>query len=92
MILLFQYGKLDFVLFNPLEQKFTNDELSFKIGAIPNNEFWNHIKSITWSVNCKIFCVVNEENIIVGGVYDDNILICNKTIKVFERIVDFEKT
>jgi hypothetical protein len=87
--MIFRTGNIDFCLFNPLNNNtYTNDKLLIKEGTIPENTFWNNIKSITWSCGCYIFCVVNDEFIIVGDTRDNEILICNKTVEIFNLLAN----
>ena len=89
--LIFQTGIIDFVVFHRLNETLSDDKPICKINRILQNEFWNNIKSKTWSCNCKVFCVINEENIIVGGWRDDLVFVFNKTGKVFDEILNYKK-
>ena len=81
----------DFVVFNPLEYDFSNEDLHFFEIRLMDTEFWRKIKSFTWSVNMLIFCVVNSDNIIAGNIYENNAMLCNNTVKVFDQIINFKK-
>lgn len=89
-IYVFRTGKhTDFVIFNPLHITLTNQAPKFEQISLTKNEFWNEIKSITWSVNCRFYFVISEDSIIIGNCYTDNALRCNQTIKLFDEFLKY---
>ena len=78
--------KTDFCIYNPLDYGFSDEELVYGFIRLPDTDFWNKIKSLTWSCSIRFFCVVNSDSIILGSVYSDDAVLCNKTGKLFEEL------
>ena len=76
----------DFVVFNPLKIKLINEKpLLYEI-KLKASDFWNDIKSMVWSANCRFFFVINKTHIIIGSTYNDEAFLCsNLSMQVFDE-------
>jgi hypothetical protein len=82
----------DFVVFNPHNIELHNDKPILHRIRLEQSEFWNKIKSMVWSSNCRFFFVVNEHHTVIGNVHDDDAFLCNLSWQVFEDFFKaFEK-
>jgi len=80
----------DFVVFNPGNTEFVEIEPEIEQIALPeNDQFWAEIKSITWSMSCRFFLVVNESSIIIGNTLDNDAFCCqNLSSRFIETFVN----
>jgi hypothetical protein len=87
-IFLFQNGikDADFVVFNPLDVELKNEKPILYVIKLKESNFWQDIKSIVWSTNCRFFFFVNENEIIIGNTHDEDAFLCsNLSMQVFEE-------
>ena len=82
--------KTDFCIYNPLDYGFSDEELIYNFICLPDTDFWKKIKSFTWSCNIRFFFVVNSDSIIFGSVHSNDAVLCNKTGKLFEKLIEFK--
>lgn len=76
----------DFIVFNPLNIELKDEKPLLQAISLKTSEFWQRIKSVVWSSNCRFFFVVNERHIIIGNVHDNEAFLCsNLSIQVFEE-------
>lgn len=90
---IFQNGikNADFVLYNPMNIKLKDENPIFKRIKLETSDFWNTVKSLTWSVGCRFFFVLNEDYIIIGNTYDNESFLCNLSMNVFEEYLNYFK-
>jgi len=84
----FQNGikNADFVVFNPLNIELINEKPLLHEIKLKASDFWQDIKSMVWSSNCRFFFVVNENHIIIGNTHNDEAFLCsNLSMQVFEE-------
>lgn len=76
----------DFVVFNPLNIELINEKPLLHEIKLKASDFWQDIKSMVWSSNCRFFFVVNENHIIIGNTHNDEAFLCsNLSMQVFEE-------
>jgi hypothetical protein len=78
----------DFVVFNPLSIELKNEDLVLRDIKLFKSTFWSGIKSKVWSSNCRFFFVINKDHIICGNTHDDDAILCNLTMKVFDLFLN----
>lgn len=86
--LVFQNGikNADYVVFNPRDIKFVNEPPVLHEIQLEQTDFWQKIKSMAWSSNCRFFFVVNKSSIIIGNTLDDEAFLCsNLSMQVFDE-------
>lgn len=86
--LVFQNGikNADFVVYNPLNIMLKEEKPILHKIKLKENKFWQKIKSITWSSNCRFFFVINSSHIIIGNTHDNEAFLCsNLSIQVFNE-------
>lgn len=67
----------DFVVYNPLNIEFTDEELVLTDIELADTPFWQNIKSLTWSSSCRFFYVVSDTNIVMGNTHDNKAVATN---------------
>ncbi|MCO5250758.1 MAG: hypothetical protein M9949_04965 [Candidatus Kapabacteria bacterium] len=84
--LIFQNGikNGEFVVFNPLEIELMDVEPLFQPIYLNVAEFWNDLKSMVWSSNCRFFFVVTMDKIIICNVHDNEAFEANLSSRVFD--------
>ena len=78
------YKGFDFVVYNPKDITFTDEEPVVEPIVLKDTEFWKQIKSYTWSSNCRFFFVVDDEYMIYGNTMDDKAFKSNLSKEIFE--------
>lgn len=84
----FQNGikNADFIVFNPLNKELVNEKPLLHEIKLKETDFWQEIKSMAWSSNCRFFFVVNENHIIIGNTHNDEAFLCsNLSMQIFEE-------
>lgn len=90
--LIFNNGnKLDFIVFNPKKIEFQEIDPVIEEIELINSDFWNKIKSIIWSSNCKFGFVVDDYHIIILNCYDNKAFKSNTSSKVFSEFFEAYK-
>lgn len=84
--LIFQNGikNGDFIVFNPYEIELIDIEPRFQPIHLPVDKFWDDLKSMAWSSNCRFFFVVATDKIIVCNVHDNEAFVTNLSSRVFD--------
>ena len=77
----------DFVVFNPLGIELKNEDPILQKIKLFESNFWSDIKSKVWSSNCRFFFVINKDHIICGNTHDDDAILCNLSMRVFDVIL-----
>lgn len=79
----------DFLVLNPLGKDFVDESPLLNGIKLDNDKFWQKIKSMAWSSNCRYFFVVNDSSIIIGNTNDNDAFICNSLSKyLFEEFLN----
>ncbi|MBP6566085.1 MAG: hypothetical protein KA270_02895 [Saprospiraceae bacterium] len=77
-----------FVVFNPLEIELVDETPVLHEVKIVESEFWNTVKSKTWSCGCRFFFVINTGHIVIGNVHDNEAFICsNLSSQIFDEFL-----
>jgi hypothetical protein len=83
------YKGADFVVFNPLNIELKDELPIVNEIQLKDNEFWNNLKSLTWSLNCRFFFVINENHLIVGNTLNNDAFLCsNLSWRIFEEYLN----
>lgn len=83
------YKGADFVVYNPLNIELRDEPPVMNEIQLKDNEFWNNLKSLTWSSNCRFFFVINENHLIVGNTLNNDAFICtNLSWRIFEEYLN----
>ena len=75
----------DFVVYNPLNIDLKNEDFFLHEILLKEDKFWNEIKSMTWSSNCRYFFVINENHIIIGNTLNNKAFLSNLSLRIFEE-------
>jgi len=89
--LIFQngYKGADFVVYNQLNIELKDEPPMMNKIQLKDNEFWNNLKSLTWSSSCRFFFVINETFIIIGNTINNNAFLCsNLSYRIFEEYLN----
>lgn len=82
------YKKKNFVVFNPLNLSYTDEEPELSFIKLDDSKFWDNLKSAIWSSNGNYGFVVAEDGITIIRVYDDIAIHSNNlSSKVFEMFI-----